>query len=82
MTRTGFARYKPDNNTLEVVRPGEQNTRIIRCSNLNPGAVRVFGVDVHGDEVRVYVGGHTNQRPSHMRVYSMMSLTGGHLVPL
>ena len=79
MTNKGYAQYNAGNNTLEVIRPGEQCTRIIRCSNLYPESVQVFAVEVDGNEVLVYVGPHTNRRPTHVRVYSMLSLTGGQL---
>ena len=77
MRQQAYAYYKPANNTLEIIRPGETVTRIIRCTNLNPQADKVHGVEVNGDEVVVYVGPHNNPRPSHTRIYSMMSLSGG-----
>lgn len=77
MRQQGYASYRPDNNTLEIIRSGENATRIIRCANLNPKADRVHGVEVRGDDIVVYVGPYNNPRPTHTRIYSMMSLSGG-----
>jgi len=77
MMSAGYARYVEGENALEVVRPGENMTRKIRCTNLNPSANRVFGVEVHGDEIWVLVGPLTNARPNRKYVYRFSSLTGG-----
>lgn len=77
MSHLGYATYNAANNTLEVVRPGENTTRIIRCAQIYPDHERVHGVAIDGDDIVVYVGPLTNPRPTHTRIYSFMSLNGG-----
>jgi hypothetical protein len=77
MRATGYARYVEGVNALEVVRPGENLTRRIHCTNLNPSANRVYAVEVHGDEIWVLAGPLTNQRPSRKYIYRFSSLAGG-----
>lgn len=77
MGSAGYARYIDGENVLEVVRPGENTTRKIRCTNLNPSANRVFGVEIHGNEIWVVVGPLSNQRPNRKYVYLFSSLSGG-----
>jgi hypothetical protein len=82
MRDQGYATYNAANNTLEVIRPGENTTRIIRCAQIYPNHERVHGVMVDGDDILVLVGPRTNPRPTHARVYSFMSLSGGRREPL
>ena len=77
MTTEGYAIYDESTNSLEVVRPGENMTRRIPCTNLNPSANRVHGVQIHGDEIWVLVGPPTNSRPNRKYVYRFSSLSGG-----
>jgi hypothetical protein len=77
MSSTGYASYDPAKNQLEVIRPGENMTRTIRCTNLDPAAMKVHGVQVNGDEIWVLVGPHTNPRPNRKIVYHFSSLSGG-----
>jgi hypothetical protein len=78
MASAGYAIYDPDQNRLEVVRPGENSTRYIRCTNLNPNSDHVFGVQIEGDEIWVLVGPKQNQRPNRKIGYRFSSLSGGH----
>lgn len=78
MGSVGYAIYDPNQNRLEVVRPGENNTRYIPCTNLNPNSDRVFGVQIEGDEIWVLVGPKQNQRPNRKIGYRMSSLNGGY----
>ena len=78
MASTGYAIYDPDQNRLEVVRPGENSTRYIRCTNLNPKSDHVFGVQIEGDEIWVLVGPTQNHRPNRKSGYRFSSLSGGH----
>ena len=75
--KTGYAIYDESTNRLEVVRPGESSTRYIPCTNLRPAEVRVFGVQIDGDEIWVLVGPHNNQRPNRKIIYRFSSLSGG-----
>ncbi|MBT9498267.1 MAG: hypothetical protein IV103_13665 [Zoogloea sp.] len=77
MSSQGYAMYNASNNTLEVIRPGECCTRIIRCTNLHPASDKVHGVAISGDEILVYVSAHSNSRPGHVLIYSFRSLSGG-----
>jgi hypothetical protein len=77
MNLQGTARYIESANELEVVRPGEVHSRRIRCVNLDPNEVNVFGVRVEGDEIRVLAGPTNNQRPDRTYLYRFSSLTGG-----
>jgi hypothetical protein len=78
MTSIGYAQYDATHNRLEIVRPGENCTRYINCTNLNPRSDRVFGVQVDGDEIWVLVGPVQNQRPTRKIGYRFSSLNGGH----
>jgi hypothetical protein len=78
MASVGYAIYDPDQNWLEVVRPSENTTRYIRCTNLNPKSDHVFGVQIEGDEIWVLVGPKQNQRPNRKIGYRFSSLSGGH----
>ncbi len=75
--KSGLAIYNESANRLEVVRPGESSTRHIPCTNLRPAEVRVFGVQVEGDEIWVLVGPKHNQRPNRKILYRFSSLSGG-----
>jgi hypothetical protein len=77
MSKSGIARYDERSNTLIVVRPGENSERKIRCTNLNPKALNVFGVEVHGDEIWVLTGPKSNRRPNRKYIYKFSSLSGG-----
>jgi hypothetical protein len=77
MSSDGYAIYEPARNRLEVVRPGENMTRYIPCTNLNPSAMKVHGVQVHGDEIWVLIGPHGNPRPNRKIIYKFSSLSGG-----
>ncbi|GEC97806.1 hypothetical protein ZRA01_38790 [Zoogloea ramigera] len=77
MRHQGYAMYNATNNTLEVIRPGENATRVIRCAQIHPEHEQVHGVTIDGDAIRVYVGPYNNPRPTHTRIYSFMSLSGG-----
>jgi hypothetical protein len=73
----GIARYDEKTNTLFVIRPNEKGERKIKCRNLNPRAVKVFGVQVKGDEIWVLTGPKTNSRPNRKYIYKFSSLSGG-----
>jgi hypothetical protein len=77
MTSIGCALYNEDTNQLEIIRPGENMTRYIRCTNINPATVKVHGVQISGDEIWVLAGPPTNPRPSRKYIYRFSSLTGG-----
>lgn len=77
MQLQGTARYIQSGNELEVVRPGEVHSRRIRCINLDPNEVNVFGVQIEDDEIWVLAGPTNNQRPDRKYVYRFSSLTGG-----
>ncbi len=77
MRHQGYAMYNATNNTLEVIRPGENSTRVIRCAQIYPDREQVHGVAIDGDSILVYVGPYNNPRPTHTRIYSFMSLSGG-----
>jgi hypothetical protein len=78
MASAGYAIYDPGQNQLEVVRPGENSTRHIRCTNLNPNSDHVFGVQIDGDDIWVLVGPKQNHRPNRKIGYRFSSLSGGH----
>ena len=78
MASAGYAIYDPGQNRLEVVRPSENSTRHIRCTNLNPKSDHVFGVQIEGDEIWVLVGPKQNQRPNRKIGYRFSSLNGGY----
>ena len=77
MSKPGIARYDERSNILFVIRPGENRERKIKCKNLNPKAVKVFGVQVAGDEIWVLTGPKTNNRPNRKYIYKFSSLSGG-----
>jgi len=77
MAKPGIARYDERSNTLYVIRPGENSERKIKCTNLNPRSVKVFGVQVQGDEIWVLTGPKTNSRPNRKYIYFFSSLSGG-----
>ena len=69
--KIGIARYDERSNT------GENSERKIKCTNLNPKSVKVFGVQVDGDEIWVLTGPKTNSRPNRKYIYKFSSLSGG-----
>ena len=77
MAKDGIARYDRHSNSLFVTRPKENRERRIRCTNLNPKAVKIFGVHVNGDEIWVLTGPKTNSRPNRKYIYKFSSLSGG-----
>lgn len=74
---SGYAYYNESNNSLEVVRPNESTTRYIKCHNLNLNNERVFGVEIHEDEIWVITGPLNNPRPNKKFIYYFSSLSGG-----
>ncbi|MDO8314568.1 MAG: hypothetical protein Q7T00_04915 [Rugosibacter sp.] len=74
MTSEGYAIYLENKNQLEVVRPGENTPRYIHCTNLSTTAMKVHGVQIHGDEIWVLVGPHSNPRPDRKMIYRFSSL--------
>ena len=77
MAKPGIARYDEKTNMLYMIRPGENTERKIKCTNLNPRAVKVFGVQVQGDEIWVLTGPKNNSRPNRKYIYFFSSLSGG-----
>jgi hypothetical protein len=77
MASTGHAIYDETRNRLEVVRSGENTTRYIGCTNLNPKSARVFGLEIDGDNIWVLIGPHQNSRPNRRIGYRFSSLSGG-----
>lgn len=77
MVSDGLAIYLENSNELEVIRPGESQKRKIKCTNLNPSASHVFGVQVHGNEIWVLTGPKQNSRPNRKYIYKFSSLSGG-----
>ena len=77
MGKSGIARYDERSNSLFVIRDGENRERKIKCTNLNPKAVKVFGVQMEGDEIWVLTGPKTNSRPNRKYIYKFSSLSGG-----
>ncbi len=69
--------YNATNHPLEEIRPGENPPRRIRCAQIPPEPVQVHGVTIDGDAIRVYAGPYNNPRPTHTRIYSFLSLSGG-----
>ena len=78
MASTGHAIYDETRNRLEVVRSRENTTRYIKCVNLYPKSLRVFGVQIDGDDIWVLIGPHQNARPNRKIGYRFSSLSGGH----
>jgi hypothetical protein len=78
MASIGHAIYDETRNRLEVFRPGETGTHYINCTNLNPKSVRVFGVQIDGDDIWILVGPRQNLRPNRKIGYRFSSLSGGH----
>ena len=77
MSAGGTARYIESDNALEVIRPGENSTRRIRCINLNPNRDHVKGVQIEGDEIWVLTNTNKNNRPNRKFIYKFSSLSGG-----
>jgi FtsP/CotA-like multicopper oxidase with cupredoxin domain len=77
MSKSGYARYIESSNELEVIRPGENSTRRIRCTNLNPNRDHVHGVEIYGDEIWVLTNTNKNNRPNRKFVYKFSNLSGG-----
>ena len=47
MNSQGYAKYDETKNQLEIIRPGENSLRTIRCNNLDPSSLKIHGVQ-HG----------------------------------
>ena len=77
MAKGGIARYDECSNSLFVIRPGENSERKIRGTNVNPKSVKIFGVQVEGDEIWVLTGPKTNSRHNRKDIYKFSSLSGG-----
>ena len=77
MIKAGIARYDSQTNSLIVVRPNENVERKIRCVNLKPKAVKIFGVHVEGDEIWVLTGPRKSSRPKRKYIYKFSLLSGG-----
>ena len=77
MANQGCAMYNENTNELEVIRAGENSTRRIRCTNLNPLSMKVHGVQIDGDEIWVLAGPPSNPRPNRKFLYLFSSLSGG-----
>jgi hypothetical protein len=75
--QTGLANYDEESNSLDVLRPGEGFTRRIPCYNIIPQNERVFGVQVSGDDIWVFVGPKNNPRPDARVRFQFSSLSGG-----
>jgi hypothetical protein len=73
----GYARYDEGLNSLIVVRQGETVERRIPCLNLSPRMLRVYGVEIQGDAIDVFVGPLASTRPDRRLRYFFSSLTGG-----
>lgn len=77
MASAGHAFYDKTRNRLGVVRSEQHTTRVIRCVNLYPKSLRVFGIQIDGDEIWVCVGSHQSDRPNRKIGYRFSSLSGG-----
>jgi hypothetical protein len=77
MNNSGYAKYIDSLNELEVIRPGENSIRRIRCTNLNPSRDHVQGIEIHGDEIWVLTNTNKSNRPNRKYVYKFSSLSGG-----
>ena len=77
MSQEGYAIYIEELNELEVIRPGESQKRRIKCTNLRPKELHVFGVQVVGDEIWILTGSKSNNRPTTKYLYKFSSLSGG-----
>lgn len=77
MPSSGYAMYDAASNRLEVIRPGENTKRYIRCTNIRPPHDKVRGVQVDGDDIWVLVGPSSNPRPNRKFLYRFSSLSGG-----
>jgi len=75
--KQGIARYDEARNELEVIRPNETTTRRIRCNGIDPRSKKVFGVEIHGDQIWVLLSSKSGSHPDEKRVYSFRSLSGG-----
>jgi len=77
MNSQGYAKYNEKKNQLEVIRPGENSSRTIRCNNLDPSLLKVHGVQINGDEIWILISPKTNSRPNRKIIYYFSSLSGG-----
>ena len=77
MNSQGYAKYNEAKNQLEVIRPGENSPRTIRCNNLDTSSSKVHGVQINGDEIWILISPKTNPRPNRKIVYFFSSLSGG-----
>lgn len=77
MSNTGYATYIESSNEPEVIRPGENSTRKIRCTNLDPSRDHVKGIEIHGDEIWILTNTNKNNRPNRKFIYKFSSLSGG-----
>lgn len=77
MASAGIATYDKRTNSLIVIRPGENTERRIKCTNINPRSMKVYGVQIAGDEIWVLTSPKTGQRPNRKYIYKFSSLSGG-----
>ena len=77
MGKEGLAIYNESTNELEVTRPGQIQRFKIKCTNLDPKQLKVYGVEIHGDEIWVLTSPKTNSRPTRKYIYKFSSLNGG-----
>ena len=80
MNSQGYAKYDEKKNQLEVIRPGENSPRTIRCNNLDPSSLKVHGVhgvQINGVEIWILTSPRTNSRPNRKIIYYFSSLSGG-----
>ena len=77
MNSQGYAKYDETKNQLEVIRPGENSPRTIRCNNLDPSSLKIHGVQINGDEIWILTSPKTNSRPNRKTIYYFSSLSGG-----
>ena len=77
MAKDGLAIYTETSNELEVTRTGENQRRKIKCTNLDPKQVKVYGVEIHGDEICVLTSPNSNIKPNRKYIYKFSSLNGG-----
>ena len=77
MNSQGYAKYDEAKNQLEVIRPGENSLRTIRCNNIDPSSLKVHGVQINGDEIWILTSPKTNSRPNRKTIYYFSSLSGG-----
>ena len=77
MNSQGYAKSNEAKNQLEVIRPGENSQRTIRCNNLDTSSSKVHGVQINGDEIWILISPKTNPRPNRKIIYFFSSLSGG-----